>query len=272
MLPDRTRGVRIRITSSGMIVSAVRADPPEAAICSIIVPVYNERRTFGAMMDALLAKELPGLRKQIIVVESNSRDGTRELALEYGRHPDIEVVLQDRPRGKGHAVRAGFARARGQIVLIQDADLEYDLNDYDALLEPLVANRAAFVLGIRHGGSWKMRQFSDQQGLATALNLGHVFFTTLMNVLYGQRMSDPFTMFKVFRRDCLYGLAFEANRFDFDIELVIKLLRKGYRPLEIPVNYRSRSFKEGKKVGLIRDPLSWIWINLKLRFSPIVKQ
>jgi hypothetical protein len=156
--------------------------------------------------------------------------------------------------------------------MIQDADLEYDLNDYDSLLEPLVNNRALFVLGARHGGRWKMRQFTEQQGLSTFLNAGHVFFTTLINVLYRQQMSDPFTMFKLFRRDCLYGLEFACRRFDFDHELVIKLVRKGYRPLEIPVNYRSRSFKEGKKVRLIWDPLTWLWIDFKLRFTPLYRK
>jgi hypothetical protein len=115
-----------------------------------------------------------------------------------------------------------------------------------------------------------MRHFSDQPSMSTMLNVGHVFFTTLMNVLYGQRMQDPFTMYKVFRRDCLYGLRFERNRFDFDHELVIKLVRKGYTPLEVPVNYSSRSFKEGKKVTLVGDPISWVITNIKLRFEAVL--
>jgi hypothetical protein len=102
-----------------------------------------------------------------------------------------------------------------------------------------------------------MRQFVDQRVLAAVLNLGHLFFSALLNVLYGQRLKDPFTMYKVFRRDCLFGLRFQCNRFDFDYELVIKLLRKGYIPLEIPVSYQSRTFSEGKKVSLFRDPMTW---------------
>jgi SAM-dependent methyltransferase len=271
-VPPRLRQARVRLTSSGVVATAVRSDRPDRWTCSIIVPAYNERQTFGELMESLLDKDIPGIDKQIVVVESNSGDGTRELALSYQRHPEVEVVLQDRPRGKGNAVRAGFAHARGEIVMIQDADLEYDINDYDSLLEPIRAYRAAFVLGSRHGGHWKMRQFNDQANLALALNMGHLFFTGLMNLLYGQRMSDPFTMYKVFRRDCLYGLAFECDRFDFDHELVIKLVRKGYRPVEIPVNYRSRSFKEGKKVTLVRDPLLWLWVNVRLRFAPLTRQ
>jgi hypothetical protein len=122
-------------------------------------------------------------------------------------------------------------------------------------LEPMRTFRRAFVLGTRHGRdaqSWKMRHFTDQVLLGQWMNLGHVVFTALFNVVYGQRLRDPFTMFKVFRRECISGLRFECNAFDFDWELAGKLVRCGYSPLEIPVNYRSRSFAEGKKVTLIR--------------------
>jgi hypothetical protein len=256
--------------AAGMLVTAVRAEPPPRAKCSIIVAAFNEKATFPLLMDALLKKEIPGVDREIIVIESNSTDGTRELAKQYQSRPGIKLVLQDRPRGKGHAVREGFRHATGDLVLIQDADLEYDLDDYDALLAPLLSHRALFVLGTRHGGNWKIRRFAQQKTLATGLNLGHAFFTGLINVLFRQNMTDPFTMFKVFRRDCLFGLAFQCNRFDFDHELVIKLVRKGYRPLEIPVNYSSRSFREGKKVRLFRDPFTWLWVDLKLRFARVL--
>ncbi len=175
--------------------------------------------------------------------------------------------MEERPRGKGHAVRTGLNAATGDYILIQDADLEYDLEDYDALLEHLLAARSAFVLGSRHGGRnvLKMRRFAGQLGLSLFLNFGHWFFTALVNGLFFQRLRDPFTMFKVFRRDCLYGLVFECNRFDFDFELLVKLVRKGYRPVELPVNYRSRSFREGKKVRMFRDPLNWLGVLLWLR-------
>ncbi|HEX5418082.1 MAG TPA: glycosyltransferase [Chloroflexota bacterium] len=272
LLPAPLRDVRVRLATSGMVVTARKGSQRTRPLVSIVMPVYNERETFQTLMEAVLAKEIAGADKEIIVVESNSRDGTRDAVLEYRDHPRVRIILEDRPRGKGHAVRTGLSEARGDIVLIQDADLEYDINDYDALVEPLLSHRAAFVLGARHGGSWKMRKFADEQGLSTALNLGHVFFTTLLNVLYRQRMSDPFTMFKVFYRDCLHGLHLECDRFDFDHELVIKLVRKGYRPLEIPVNYRSRSFKEGKKVRMFRDPITWLWVDLKYRFGSATGQ
>lgn len=256
--------------ASGMSVFARAAIQREARTLSVIVPAFNEGATLEPLMQSLLAKRLRDLDIEVLLVESNSTDNTREIALRYQNHPRVKVILEDRPRGKGHAVRTGFEHATGDFILIQDADLEYDLEDYDALLEPLSEGRETFVLGSRHGGSaWKMRSFVDQRWLSLGLNAGHWFFTALVNILFGQRLKDPFTMFKVFRRDCLFGLRFECNRFDFDYELLIKLVRKGYRPIEIPVNYRSRSFKEGKKVSVWRDPLLWILALARLRLSPI---
>ena len=121
--------------------------------------------------------------------------------------------------------------------MIQDADLEYDLDDYDGLLAPLVHWQSMFVLGSRHHGDWKMRRFNDQPITGVIMNSGHSFFRSLINIALRTSIADPFTMFKVFRRDALYGLEFTCNRFDFDIELLMKLVRKGYVPLELPVNY-----------------------------------
>ena len=237
---------------------------------SLVMPVFNEARTFETNFEKVLAKTVAGLEIEIVVVESNSTDGTRAIVSRYQDPPRVTVVWEDRPQGKGHAVRSGLERATGDYVLIQDADLEYDLEDYESLLEPLVQGHAAFVLGARHGGNaWKMRSFSGQPGIGEVLNLAHWFFTMLVNVGFRARLKDPFTMYKVFRRDCLYGLEFECNRFDFDFELVIKLLRKGYQPLEIPVNYRSRSFAEGKKVSFFSDPLTWLRALVKFRLQPM---
>lgn len=271
ILPQRMQFRLRRVVTGGMMVCSRKTELRPQPVLSVIVPAYNEVKTFGVLMEALRRKELPGLQMEIIVVEGNSTDGTRETALRYKNHPGVKLILEDRPRGKGYAVRTGLQAAAGDYVLIQDADLEYDLEDYDALIEQLVAGRRAFVLGSRHGGHHvlKMRQFSRQFGLSLLFNLGHWFFTTLINVLFFQRLRDPFTMFKVFRRDCLFGLEFECNRFDFDYELVIKLIRKGYRPVELPVNYRSRSYQEGKKVRMFRDPLSWLGVLVWLRWVKI---
>jgi len=239
---------------------------------SVILPLYNERGTFQTLMESLLEKQIPKVEIEIILVESNSSDGSRDLALKYRDHPRIRLILEDRPKGKGHAVRNGLRYVTGDVVLFQDADLEYDLDDYDGLIEPILQYRQNFVLGSRHSPStrlWKIRKFNDQPGLAALANTAHLFFLTLFNVLYRQRMRDPFTMFKVFRRECLYGLRFESNRFDFDWEIVIKLLRKGYRPVELPVNYRARSFSEGKKIAIFSDPITWLRAAFKFRNSPL---
>lgn len=272
VLPSAIHNVHLRLPSSGIVVMGRKGEHRnQEPVLSVILPVYNEGATFSVLMDQLLALKLTNIQKEIIIVESNSRDNSRELVLQYEDCPEVKIILQEKALGKGNAVRAGFERATGDILLIQDADLEYDLNDYQSLIEPVLSYQKPFVLGARHGGKWKMRHFTDQKQLSAYLNLGHILFTTVLNWMYSQHLKDPFTMFKVFRRDCLYNLKFECNRFDFDFELVIKLIRKGYVPLEIPVNYYSRSFKDGKKVDMFRDPLTWIKALLKYRFAKITK-
>jgi glycosyltransferase involved in cell wall biosynthesis/2-polyprenyl-3-methyl-5-hydroxy-6-metoxy-1,4-benzoquinol methylase len=272
----RLRRQRLSVVASGIDAVARRGDTlpidRRRARVSVVMPVFNEKRTFSEVIGQLLRKQMANLDLEVVVVESNSTDGTRDDVRKLERHPRIKVIWQDRPRGKGNAVRAGLAHVTGDFVLIQDADLEYDLDDYEMLLEPLRTFRHAFVLGIRHGRdghTWKVRHFTDQVLLGQWMNLGHLFFTTLFNVVYGQRLRDPFTMFKVFRRECLSGLHLECNAFDFDWELAGKLVRCGYDPLEIPVNYTSRSFAEGKKVTMIRDPLTWFRACFKYRFSAL---
>jgi len=237
---------------------------------SVIMPAYNEARTIAAGIDRVLGKIIPGVFIELVVVESNSTDGTREIVQSYADHERVKIIFQNEAQGKGNAVRAGLAGVTTDYVLIQDADDEYDIEDYDALIEPLTSGEAAFVLGARHGGgSWKMRQFADQPILSHFLNFGHWFFATLINLTYGLHLKDPFTMYKVFRADCLHNLPLECDRFDFDHELVIKFARRGFIPLEIPVNYRSRTFAAGKKVKIFRDPVTWLWAILKFRFQKI---
>ena len=270
VVPMTLRLRSLNLATSGMVMMARKQTPPPRRKLSLIIPVYNEAPTFETAFSRLLAKEVEGLEIELVVIESRSTDGTRDLVRQHEGHPRVKIIWEDTPKGKGHAVRAGLKAITGDYVLIQDADLEYDLEDYEALLEPLLLGRVAFVLGARHGGSaWKMRQFSGQPLLTMILNGAHWFFTLLVNVLYGARLKDPFTMYKVFRRDCLYGLRFDCDRFDFDFELVIKMLRKGYVPLEIPVNYRSRSFQEGKKVAFFGDPLTWLRVLAACRVQEV---
>jgi len=258
------------VTASGIGIIAKKSQVRENRCLSIVMPAYNEANTIQKGIERVLNKHLQNTVIELILVESNSTDGTREIVSQYKDHPQVKIVFEQNPCGKGHAVRAGFKMATGDFILIQDADDEYDIEDYDVLIEPLVSGREAFVLGARHGASsWKMREFSGDPVRAFILNLGHWFFTILVNVIYGVWLRDPFTMYKVFRRDCIQDISFECDRFDFDFELLIKLIRKGFKPIEIPVCYRSRSFAEGKKVRMFADPCTWLRAVIKYRFVKV---
>ena len=245
--------------------------PPTPLTLSVIVPIFNEAATIRTALDAIVAKFVAGWEIEFIFIESNSTDGSRAIVETYRSHPRVTLLLEDKPRGKGHAVRAALARATGNFILIQDADLEYDLNDYEKLLAPLASGERTFVLGSRHGpgDGFAMRKFDDQPFHAFLLNSAHWTFTLLIDISLGIWLKDPFTMYKVFRRDAVKGLTLKCNRFDFDWELLIKLIRAGHRPIEIPISYQSRSFKEGKKIRMFRDPLTWIVAWAKARFGPL---
>jgi glycosyltransferase involved in cell wall biosynthesis/SAM-dependent methyltransferase len=268
LLPTAIRQRLFQVVPSGIISVAVKVPKAARHKLSIIVPAYDEAATLEPVLQSVIQKDLGDLDKEIVIVESNSTDGTRDIVLKYRNQPGVKVILEDRPRGKGHAVRTGLANATGDFILIQDGDQEYDIEDYDVLIEPLAAGRRAFILGSRHGGrTWKVRQFKGKPFMGALLNFGHWVFKTMVNVMFRLKLDDPFTMYKLFRRDCIAGVTFECNRFDFDYELLIKIVRKGYNPIEIPVNYRSRSFSEGKKVSVVRDP--WTWVRAIFKFRSI---
>jgi glycosyltransferase involved in cell wall biosynthesis len=247
---------------------------------SILIAVYNEAPTVGELLERVWQERIPDASREIIIIESNSTDGTRAIVCDFAaRHPagsdcTVRLILEARPQGKGHAIRAGIAAASGEVILIQDADLEYDVGEYPLLLQPIFERRAAFVLGSRHMGSnrWLIRQFSRRGFQAAFMNVGGMLFHTLFNIVFASRLTDPTSMFKVFRADCLQGLQLTCNRFDFDYELLGKLMRAGFPPLEIPVSYRSRGFDQGKKIRVLRDPPGWVWAIFKARFAPLKAQ
>lgn len=270
MLPKSIKQKEVRLESSGVVVMSRKTEILGRNKLSVIMPVFNEKRTFMdtfAKVNQRVKEGIAGVDQvEIIIVESNSADGSRELVQSVASE-HVHVVLEEKPQGKGHAVRTGLKNATGEICIIQDADMEYDVYDYDALIKPLVEYRKTFVLGTRHSGNWKIRKFAGEAIMAFVCNFGHILFTTIINVFFGQNLTDPFTMYKVFRRECIYKLKFECNRFDFDHELLIKLVKKGYNPIEIPVNYNARGFAEGKKIAVIRDPITWLIADIKYYFA-----
>jgi len=246
--------------------------PPSPLTLSVVMAVYNEAETVSTAIDRVLALDIPEVEIELVVVESNSSDGTRAIVSQYEDEPRVRLVLQDSARGKGAAVREGFTHATGHIILIQDADLEYSVEDYPKLIAPIAHGDVDFTLGCRHVPGQSVRVMEKARVVAPVMNTAHWGFTWLFNVTYGTRLRDPFTMYKVFRRECIEGVEFVSDRFDFDWELAGKLVRLGYRPVEIPVDYQARSFHGGKKVRFFRDPPTWIAACVRFRFCSLPDQ
>jgi glycosyltransferase involved in cell wall biosynthesis len=244
---------------------------------SIVIPVYNEATTVVPLLNLVWAQPLPGLDKEMVIVESNSTDGSRQLVQRWVADKAkeapgvVSLILQPKPGGKGNAMKEGLAAATGDIVIIQDADLEYETQDYLVVLEPILSGHADFVLGSRHmaAGSWKIRRFDRTPVRAWVYNFAGIFFHGFFNVLYDQELTDPTTMFKVFKRSCLKDFTLESDYFDFDLELCGKLIRAGYLPVEVPVSYNSRGIKEGKKIRFFRDGAKGMWAMAKYRYTPL---
>lgn len=233
---------------------------------SIIIPVYNEAKTADKLLKKVENARLP-IKKEIIIIESNSIDGSREIIKRHEGKKDVRIFYEEKPQGKGHALKEGLKHATGTIILIQDADLEYDVRDYSKLLKPILEGKAKFVLGSRILGkkNWMIRKgIGNLYGFI--LNVGGWIYNALINLLYGSHMTDQATMFKVFRKDVFKNIPLRSNGFDLDIELVVKPLKRGIKPIEIPVNYKSRSTKEGKKIRFWRDSFVLLWAIVKYRF------
>jgi glycosyltransferase involved in cell wall biosynthesis len=243
------------------------------AVLSIITPVFNESNTVIELLSQVYNLKSDQFEKEMIVVESNSTDGSRKLVETFiKKHPNIKLILEDNPKGKGSAVRKGIAAATGDIIIIQDADLEYDVHDYDKLVKPIIEGKTAFVLGSRHLGedhsfNWQIRKFKGSEIIwAYTMNTVAQIMDKAFNLLYGTKLTDPHTMFKVFSRNLVKQVHLEGEFFELDVELVSKFLRLGQMPIEIPVKYNSRSPNEGKKVRLLRDGSRMIKSILKYRF------
>lgn len=239
---------------------------------SIIIPIYNEAATAAALLDQIVAMSLEGVEKELVIVESGSTDGTTDIVRRYEGKPGVRVVYEDRPRGKGAAVRKGLSLITGDVFVIQDADLEYSVSDYPRLLKPLMTGEADIVFGSRGLDPQQRWQYRRFRGLVEGLygrvvNWGGLLYTHLFNVLYGTRLSDGATMFKLVRRRLIDGITLRSDVFDYDWELQAKLAKRGYKILEIPVSYKARSRAEGKKVRFWRDGWRVLVAIIRYRFS-----
>jgi Zn ribbon nucleic-acid-binding protein len=263
------RDVKVPVRAGTRVAVFGRAarEASHAEKLSIVLPVFNEARYAQQVIDAVLGKQLR-IDREVIIVESNSTDGTRDIVRRYEGRPGVRVVYEEKPRGKGHAVRTGLQHVTGTIVLIQDSDFEYDIDDYDALLEPILQHKTTFVLGSRSLGldDWKVRRYDTTPVRGLLLNFAQVMFAKTYNALYQQRVTDVNTMFKVFRTECLDGLDLHSNGFELDIELACKLARNGNSPMEVPVNYVVRGFADGKKIRFWRDAIPSYAAFFKYRF------
>jgi glycosyltransferase involved in cell wall biosynthesis len=233
---------------------------------SIIVPAYNEERTIAAMLAEVRKVDLArlGLEREIIVVSDGSKDATADIAR---REPDVEVIAYSPNRGKGAAVREGIQRARGDIIIIQDADLEYDPQDYLVVLPPILEGRAKVVYGSRIRGFEKQfgPSFSRRHdGAYRTAYLGGRIVTLFTNLLYGCRLTDEPTCYKCFRADVIKPITIESDRFDWEPEVTAKILRSGIEIVEVPISYRPRSFEEGKKIG-VKDGVTALWTLARYR-------
>ena len=215
---------------------------------SVVIPVYNERDT---VVEVVRRVQALGIHEEIIIVDDFSVDGTREILLELDREDDIRVLLHGYNRGKGAALRTGFEQAHGDVVLIQDADLEYNPNDLPRLLEPIERCEADVVYGSRF-------LENAEQDPSRLHRLGNWMLTAASNLTTGQRRTDMETCYKLFRREVLEQIDVEQNRFGFEPEITAKVSRLGYRILELPIGYSCRGYDEGKKIGL-RDAANALW-------------
>lgn len=222
---------------------------------SVIIPVYNEVESIREIVKRVQGTKLAW---EIVLVDDGSIDGTRDLLKEMDGKGNVRVILHEKNQGKGAAVRTGFEAARGEILLIQDADLEYDPRDYPTLLKPLEEGIADVVYGSRFlGGPRRVVMFWHM--------VANYLLTFMTNILYNTILSDMETGYKVFRRKVIEGMPLHAKRFDFEPEFTAKVLKRKYRIFEVPISFNPRDYSEGKKIKL-KDAFEAVWTLLKYRF------
>jgi len=221
---------------------------------SIIIPIYNEVELLPTVLEHVRA--LP-LDKELVLVDDHSTDGTVELLRAEEQQPDTRVVYHDRNQGKGAAIRSGLHHATGDVIIVQDADMEYDPNDIPAVLRPILEGRTRVAYGSRFRGTIT--------GMRLPNRAANHILAWMVTILYGHRVTDEATAYKAFRREVIGKIILTCKRFEFCPEVTAKVLRAGEKIIEVPVSYRARDFEEGKKIGW-RDFFVAVWTLLKNRF------
>jgi glycosyltransferase involved in cell wall biosynthesis len=222
---------------------------------SVIIPVYNEVGNIKEILKRVKATKLPS---EIIVVDDGSKDGTRDILAGMNGKEKVRVILHEKNQGKGAAVRTGISAATGDILLVQDADLEYDPRDYPTLLKPIEENNADVVYGSRFlGGPRRVAMYWHM--------VANYMLTFMTNILYNTILTDMETGYKVFRRKVIEGMPLHARRFDFEPEFTAKVLKRHYRIYEVAISFNPRDYSEGKKIKL-KDAFEAVWTLLKYRF------
>lgn len=225
-------------------------------LLSVVMPCYNERTTIEEIVRRVVAVPL---RIELIVVDDGSKDGTREILNKLREELQFKVVFQSQNGGKGAALRRGFEEVTGDLVVIQDADLEYSPEEFPELIEFICEGRADVVYGSRFLGKHRVFMFTHYAG--------NRFLTLITNLLYNTMLTDMETCYKVMRTEVLRSLTLESDGFGIEPELTAKIFKRQYRVYEVPITYDGRGFEEGKKISWWRDGLVALWVLLKYRFT-----
>ena len=222
---------------------------------SVIIPIFNEKDT---LKEIIYRVQATGIPDEIILVDDGSSDGTINIVKEYEGKKGFRIIIHNKNQGKGAAVRSGLNAATGDVLLIQDADLEYDPRDYPALLKPIEEGLADVVYGSRFlGGSRRVAMFWHM--------VANKLLTLFTNVLYNTILTDMETGYKVFKKEVVEDMPLHAKRFEFEPEFTAKILKRNYRIFEVPISFNPRDYEEGKKIGL-SDAFEAIWALIKYRF------